>query len=730
MSAWRRLGAAMVTIVVVTVPQAATADAPRQTPTEDDVELTLQMQPMVLRPGETWKATYAVEDLQLPATPTTTRSTSTTEPSTSTSTTSSTVRRTPATEPPDVEAPDVEVRVSAHRRIEDPVAMAAALDGAADVIVSRRTVPATITTSGSGSTLSVSMPTTTDPDDDEALLLSRSGLYPLTVDLVVGDEIVASHSTFVERLPTVPDDDAMPVNIAVVGEVEDPGPAADAAGTAEARSGIRDLVRSADALGGTISARVPPSIVTTLPPSTRNDLAEALDGAEVLATPRLALDPSSAVAVDQGATFSAELRAGEDELGAAMPNRPPLRSAWLAGSTGLSAPAAAMLREPLGFDLLVFDQDTYNGLEGGIGGFHDPTLAFDVDLGDGNTLPGFVFSPLSRWLDAEELERRGLSPTDGAVTLLAELLVWRRQYGADLRRSVVLELPTDSTAEPGVLSALAELVDAAPDLDLATLSALPASTDVMEVPERGPEVVTLPASAGIDLSARVERINLARLHAAGAGSMLVDQTRAEAWDAGLDELLSTAVDDDVVDERIERISTEAQEVYDRVEAPRPFTFTLTGRSSTLRLNLTNTGDEELRVVVHPTSPKLTFPNGDVPKTLAANDSTEVVLEVEARTNGTSSIAIEVLTPVNSLNVEGPIVLTARVNALSGLGQVVTGGALLVLLSWWYGHFRRRRRERRALLGEVDNPGLVDAAMSPDAAEATVTTPATGSVSQP
>ena len=76
------------------------------------------------------------------------------------------------------------------------------------------------------------------------------------------------------------------------------------------------------------------------------------------------------------------------------------------------------------------------------------------------------------------------------------------------------------------------------------------------------------------------------------------------------------------------------------------------------------------------------------------------------------------------------------NALSGLGQVVTGGALLVLLSWWYGHFRRRRRARRAMLGEVDNPVHVPA-VSPDAAEVAgngttpdgVTTP-TDSVSRP
>jgi len=69
-------------------------------------------------------------------------------------------------------------------------------------------------------------------------------------------------------------------------------------------------------------------------------------------------------------------------------------------------------------------------------------------------------------------------------------------------------------------------------------------------------------------------------------------------------------------------------------------------------------------------------------------------------------------------VQGPVIMTARVNALSGLGQVVTGGAVLILVSWWYGHFRRRRRQRRAMLGEVDNPpSLPAAALSPDAAEA-------------
>jgi hypothetical protein len=66
-------------------------------------------------------------------------------------------------------------------------------------------------------------------------------------------------------------------------------------------------------------------------------------------------------------------------------------------------------------------------------------------------------------------------------------------------------------------------------------------------------------------------------------------------------------------------------------------------------------------------------------------------------------------------VTDPVVLTARVNALTGLGQVVTGGAIVVLLSWWFAHFRRRRR-RFAAVTAIETEDEVAADVSPDAAE--------------
>ncbi len=187
--------------------------------------------------------------------------------------------------------------------------------------------------------------------------------------------------------------------------------------------------------------------------------------------------------------------------------------------------------------------------------------------------------------------------------------------------------------------------------------------------------------------------------------------------AELDTLLSTGISDEAANVALERISAEAQAVRDAVEAPRPFTFTLTGRESELRLNVRNNGDVPLQVVVQPRSPKLTFPEGDQLVELNAAGVTEIIVPVEARANGTSSIEVQLVTPELAVGVEGPVVLTARVNALTGLGQVITGGAVIVLLSWWFSHFRRRRRTRLAL---VNGNGRVLADLSPDAAEAIAT----------
>jgi len=707
-----------VAMVLATIAGLTLAAAPAIGPTPPvaaaDVRMTLVAQPFTVAADRTWTATFAVSGDLGTATPTATVP-------------DATLATTPEAAAPVRSGPVVEARVVAHRAVSDPQALTNVLDGAATPVVSRASVPVTLTTDGEQTQFALTVSTVSDPDDiDNAdrgvLALARPGVYPVSVELVVDGAVLATSDTFLDRLPVTPAAGRPTTQVAVVADVADPGPSPKPTEVAAGRAQLQALAESADALGGEITVRVPPVIaddVEARDPALLATLRAAFADAELLASPSPTLDPSAAAAAGLDDTFARALRAGEDLVGAAFPSSPPRRSGWLVDDP-ISASGASMLRDPLGFDVLVFDDDVYNSLAGGIGGYHDWSQSFVVDLGDGATLPGVIVSPSSRWLDRGDLDDRQLTPTDGAVRLMAELVV-RQALDPSLPRSVILQLPAGVAPDPEVAGALTSYLTETPDFGLVHLSDVPAATTVMEVPGQGPESVRLPAIAGPDLTGRVERVNVTRLTATGAASMLADGTQLRAWSERLDALLSTGVSDADAEAELARIGAEVRDLYAEVEAPNPFTFTLTGRSSTLRLNIRNNGPHELRVLVRPSSPKLRFPDGDVPVVLGPSRATEVLIPVQAQSNGTSALGIQIVTPNGGQTVQGPVIMTARVNALSGLGQVVTGGALLILLSWWYGHFRRRRRQRRALLGEVDNPpALPAAALSPDAGEAVAT----------
>ena len=48
-------------------------------------------------------------------------------------------------------------------------------------------------------------------------------------------------------------------------------------------------------------------------------------------------------------------------------------------------------------------------------------------------------------------------------------------------------------------------------------------------------------------------------------------------------------------------------------------------------------------------------------------------------------------------------ITARVQALSGLAQLVTAVLVILLATWWFTHWRARRREQQAEPPDSDTP---------------------------
>jgi Family of unknown function (DUF6049) len=191
---------------------------------------------------------------------------------------------------------------------------------------------------------------------------------------------------------------------------------------------------------------------------------------------------------------------------------------------------------------------------------------------------------------------------------------------------------------------------------------------------------------GLDVDAVREDAN----HAA---SMLVDSPRPATWVSELDAIQAGTADG-ASGERLAAIDAEIDAVLSAIESPEPFTFTLTGTSNTLRLPIRNTSEEPLRVDIRVRSPKLTTDEPTQQVDLPALSSVEVNVPVEARSRGTFTIEVDVLAP-DGHRLGPPVVLKGRVSHVSGLAQVMTGGAAVVLASWWYTHLRRRRAERHA-----------------------------------
>jgi hypothetical protein len=195
------------------------------------------------------------------------------------------------------------------------------------------------------------------------------------------------------------------------------------------------------------------------------------------------------------------------------------------------------------------------------------------------------------------------------------------------------------------------------------------------------------------------RIDTLRENASHAASMLVDSPLGATWAGRLDALQDADLDAAEVDRQLDDIQRQVTGVLDSVVAPEPFTFTMQGTSNTLRLPIRNTGTEDLRVDLRVRSPKLRIDEPLQHVSLPALSSVEVEVPVEARSQGTFTIEVDVLAP-DGLLVEPPVVLKGRVQDIGGLSRVVTAGAVLVLASWWFTHLRRRRRARLATTGPL------------------------------
>jgi hypothetical protein len=328
-------------------------------------------------------------------------------------------------------------------------------------------------------------------------------------------------------------------------------------------------------------------------------------------------------------------------------------------------------------------------------GFVDSTRLIDIDLSNGGRISGMIADPLMAEIisstDSDE-------PFLAAQYVLADLTILRRDIidrGEDMSGRALI-LSTNDGRLPGadLVASLVDTLGASGQVSLVSIDDALATSRVA-LSDGRPITIELPSNEdpspsnlGAIMSRTESRID-------GFVSMLPDgDERPSMWRRILDVIPDEGLTDEEREAYFQVVVEETQRLADSVAAPIPTTFTLGGRDSSIRLSVRNDSDTELQVRIRLTSSKLRFPQGEQVVAIPGGTVTSVEVPVRARANGRFPVSLQLLTPEGDIPLSPTTVFTARVNALAGLGQLVTGVALLLLATWWIAHFRRQNRARQ------------------------------------
>ena len=615
----------------------------------------------------------------------------------------------------DTTGDNLNLDVVAHRRVNTRTELADALRGNLPEQLDRlRLVVADIPRNNAGR-LVVSVPTASNTSAPENLLFGASGVYPVTIELREGETLVGSTTTFVHRIDTNDALDAsldgtlQVMNVAALSSAPALTANGESVASPQFKAELADLVATygdddgAPTTAGAFVSLQADQVAVTAPDGLA-PLREQAVRHTFAASPFVPLNPAAIAAVGLGELYASQLRAGEDAVGTAIGTTPD-RSVTVVDDK-LTAAGAVLLRD-VGVRGAILTPKAIDA--SGFRGKLDSALTYRARAADGSTI-------LVHGIDAtyaETLADSTLTPVARAVAVAGGLVLQRDSLiamGKDLSLvSVALGTTDARPADPATMRQLFRFIGSSPVMRV--LSAPKPATvettgDVLDL-STGADSSLVKAKAVVDQL--TQRVN-------NTASMLADtDPRRTTWPAMLSTILSSRTDATLSAAIADNVRASTKSVLDGLSLPAAANFTLSSRKSELRLQIRNTSGTPLRTVVRFRSAKLKFGNPRQLVEIPANASAEVVVAVEARSNGRFPVSVQLLTPRGGLALTEPLTITASVSAIAGLGQVVTATALLILLTWWAHNWRtKRRRAIEAAVATVDHPSrLVDRTNSAD-----------------
>ena len=544
------------------------------------------------------------------------------------------------------------------------------------------------------------LPTTPKTSATNELFLGQSGIYPISLVARIGKVVAGEASTYIHHVSNTDFETVTPSEkLPIVPVVSITGPpSTDLSGapvvTDNTRTAMQLFVDSYTGVGAFTAIQSDYLRALAVSPVVAdaellNSVREGVASHTVASFPDIPINPSAAATAELNDSFARHLRTGEDET-AAIFGANPNRETFLVHEP-LTTAGALLLRD-LGVRNVVLTPRAQRNIKDGL----DSSLVYRTRLDDGSSLT--VHGADTRY--AEVLQRDSLSPVARATQIAAELVLQRGDIlrdGDDVStRQVLVSFPTGAIENGAAIRQLLRLVNGNPLLTVSQNPRIGVIETANDEIALSPVTDTSLVGTKDDLRALQQRVD-------AIGSMLLaNDPRLTRFAALLSVLPASTI---TASDRIahqKAVTVGLNRIRNAVSLPKSANFTLSGRKSELRLQIKNTSDTPLVVVVRFSSAKLTFPKDAQTVELAPNGSTEIGVNVVARSNGRFPVRVQLFTPKGNTALNNPVVITARVSALAGLGLVVSFTAVLVLVTWWVRNWRSKRRRALVEAGLIDD----------------------------
>ena len=601
--------------------------------------------------------------------------------------------------------PGAELQLVVHERLQSRAQFRDTLDGDlgdVDVVLDRRPLTELGTDAGPFTTGFVV--------GGGGQRLPSRGVYPVEVRLVdaQGDEL-AGLVTYLAYLFDPDDTSYPPLAVAVVVEVSGPpalqpdGTIRMAPATVERARERADLLADAPSVPLTVAPQ--PETLDGLADSGRSGaltteaLVAATGDRPVLARPYTDVDLAALAQSGLIAEANDQADAGAQVVRSRF-GREPVPGIWLSGAT--LGDDAAHQAVDVGIDRALLPPSAVEGQSGAAAGTVPDA---PVTVNGGGPTAMVTDAQLATHLTGDD------GPID-AQRFLAELAIMWFERPATPRAVAVHipgEIPVDPTTVARALNGLThgQAVRAVP---LDQVFGVPADPD-------GPTTADLTAhELTDDLDGIARPLADARRDVQGADTIASGDGASLARSL----LLATgsATPDDQRAAYVERVTDELGSLRAAVDLPDEFRITLTSRTSTIPVNITNSANQPLQVQIEFDSGQLEFPDGKVITEELQPGVTRLDVRVRTLTSGAFTLGLTVSSPGGALVLD-QTTFDIRSTAVTGVGFVLSIGAGLFLAVWWARHWRNARRSRRLVApGSVPaSPSLADTAGGPPAGDA-------------